>query len=124
MLSTSPLPKRLAFNFARELIGTYLQPHLYGCTTEHPIPLARGSKQGAPESGMLFIGTMDNAITPTAQNWPDQGHGCRLDNSCLTHLLFVDDLILTSTSLASILRMLHDIVPKLKEIGLDLNEHI
>ena len=65
MLYESPLHKSLAFNLTRELIGTYIHPQLYSTTTEDPIPLARGSKQGAPESGLLFISTMNWALAPS-----------------------------------------------------------
>ena len=37
MLAQSPLHKPLTFNFARKLIGTHIQPHLYGTTTNSPI---------------------------------------------------------------------------------------
>ena len=48
-LQESPLHPRLVFNAARELIGSHMHPTLYGCTSESPVPLAQGTKQGAPE---------------------------------------------------------------------------
>ena len=122
MLYHSALPHKLTFGLARELIGSYIKPHVYGCTTAELVPISRGSKQGAPESGSLFFGTLDWALAPLKHVWAERGDGCTLTNHLLTHLIFVDDLILTSTSPRSIHRMLTDIIPKLEEIGLQLNE--
>ena len=122
MLVDSPLHRSLVFNLTRELIGTNIQPHLYGTTTPAPVPLARGAKQGAPESGLLFISTLNWLIQPYLQHWTAQGCGVQVGQHNLTHLLFVDDFILLSTHPDPIHKMLRDIQPALHSIGLTLNE--
>ena len=123
MLADSPLHKSIVFNLTRELIGTHIQPHLYGTTTENPIPLSRGAKeQGSPESGLLFTSTINWALAPIIQKWREHNIGVPLGDAKLTHLLFVDDLILLSTHPHTTHNMLKDLLPTLAQIGLSFNE--
>ena len=121
MLHDSPLSPALTFNIARELIGTHIQPHIYGITTDSPIKLARGAKQGAPESGMLFVSTLDWIMKPLLPHWEAQNYGVPIGAEQLTHLIFVDDLILVSPHPQSLLHMLRELRPRLQHIGLELN---
>ena len=122
MLMQSGLPPPLIFNLSRELIGTTIQPHIYGTTTPQPVSLARGAKQGAPESGMLFVSTINWMMQPLIPEWEAKNYGSPIGTHQLTHLLFVDDLVLVSPHPNSILHMLQDLKPKLAHIGLELNE--
>ena len=46
MLEKSKLPRRVAFNVARELIGNHTRPQAYGCSSKTPVPQQRGARQG------------------------------------------------------------------------------
>ena len=107
---------------ARELIGMTIRPQLYGCTSDSPVHLEQGAKQGAPESGLLFIATMNNALQPIQEQWQAQDYGMMLDGYRLTHMLFVDDLMLIGPSPQQVSHMLTQVKPALKSIGLHLNE--
>ena len=122
MLLQSPLDSNLTFNIARELVGTHIQPHAYGITTDTPVKLARGAKQGAPESGLLFVSTLDWILRPLITHWTSQQYGVPIGHDWISHLIFVDDLILVSSHPNSLLQMLRDLRPRLHHIGLELNE--
>ena len=64
-LESTQLPPKIVFNAARELVGGYMFPTVYGCTPEVPIPLQQGTKQGAPESGLYFVATLNHVLTPS-----------------------------------------------------------
>ena len=97
-LENSPLPPKVVFNAARELVGTFMHPMLYGCSPDTPVPLAQGTKQGAPESGLYFVATLNRLLHPLASDWNDRQEGCPLGATKIHHLLFADDLLLISTS--------------------------
>ena len=122
MLTDSGLPTQLALNLSRELIGTHITPHLYGITSPDPIALARGAKQGLPESGLLFVSTLNWILSPLATKWEHNSYGVPIGEDQLSHLVFVDDLLLISPHPNSIMQMLRDFKPRLSQIGLELNE--
>ena len=121
MLAESPLPAKVAFNAAREMIGAKMFPCLYGCAPEEPVPLEQGTKQGAPESGLYFVATLQRALQPLAQEWDRRGEGCPLQDTLLTHLIFADDLILVGPSPRQVAKMLHETEAHLSPVGLQLN---
>ena len=120
-LESSALPRKVVFNAARELVGSRMTPHLYGCTTEEPIELQQGTKQGAPESGLFFIATLDQAMAQTTRAWDERSEGCELGGKRINHLLFADDLLLVNTNPHKALRMFREIEPALQKIGLQVN---
>ena len=97
-LEATPLPPKVIFNAARELVGCHMFPTIYGCTPETPVPLAQGAKQGAPESGLYFVTTLNHALATTRQIWKFRNEGCPLENDRIDHLIFADDLLLVSPS--------------------------
>ena len=121
-LETSSLPPKVVFNAARELVGTHMYPSIYGCSPETPVPLAQGTKQGAPESGIYFVATLNHVISPLVERWDYRSEGCPLQHDKVHHLLFADDLLLVSPSPASALRMFNEVKPALAQAGLEVNE--
>ena len=97
-LEASPLPPKVVFNAARELVGTFMHPTLYGCAPDAPVPLQQGTKQGAPESGLYFVATLNRLLHPVAAEWDERQEGCPLGARNIYHLLFADDLLLITTS--------------------------
>ena len=120
-LEEAQLHPMLTLNIARELVGNYLSPQLYGCSSEKAIPQKRGTKQGSPESGLLFIHTINHALQPLKNKWDQDADGFPLKDGPLNHLIFVDDLILVGTSHAMVARMLQEATQALRVIGLEIN---
>ena len=120
-LEGANLHPMLTMNIARELVGNYLRPQLYGCGSEEAIPQKRGTKQGSPESGLLFIHTINHAMQPMKSKWDQDMEGFPLSDGTLNHLIFVDDLILAGTSHCMVARMLSDATQALTSIGLQIN---
>ena len=121
-LEVSPLHPKLIFNAARELVGTVMRPTLYGCTPEAPVPLAQGTKQGAPESGLYFVATLNYLLQPAIAKWTDRQEGCHLGSNLIHHLIFADDLLLLSPTPPRAHKMLQEIQPTLASGGLEINE--
>ena len=46
---------RFVFSLARELLHSSILPDLWGTQPDQAVPLERGCRQGAPESGLFFI---------------------------------------------------------------------
>ena len=121
-LEASPLAPKVIFNAARELIGCHMHPTIYGCVPEDPVPLAQGTKQGAPESGLYFVSTLSHILTPLKEKWDHSGEGCPLDHTVLNHLIFADDLLLISPSPHRALTMYNEVKPALAAAGLEVND--
>ena len=121
-LAASPLHPKLIFNAARELVGCSMFPTIYGCTPETPVPLAQGTKQGAPESGLYFVATLNLALEPAQTQWNTREEGCRLGTAQIHHLIFADDLLLIGTSPARVRKMFQEAQQCLTRAGLDINE--
>jgi hypothetical protein len=74
-----------------------------GTTQSPPIYPNKGVKQGCPLSPLLF----SLYCSDIHECWPhDTSHGVRLDNTSLTHLMFADDLALTSDTSGGVQCML------------------
>ena len=120
-LENSPLSPKIIFNAARELVGCSMSPTVYGCTPETPIQLQQGTKQGAPESGLYFVATLNNYLTPIREEWDRRQEGCPLESTMVHHLIFADDLILVGPSPLKVKRMLDETQTQLKTAGLEIN---
>ena len=84
-LETSPLPPKIIFNAAREMVGCTMSPTMYGCTPETPVNLMQGcTKQGAPESGIYFIATMNKYLAPVREMWDHRKEGCITSSLLMT----------------------------------------
>ena len=93
-LQKSNLHKQIVFALTRETIGAKMSPELFGCKPADDICLERGTKQGSPESGILFAATIDRQIQTLKPLWSAREDGCNIGTATrLSHLLFVDDLI-------------------------------
>ena len=121
-LEDSPLHPKIVFNAARELVGNTMHPTIYGCIPEDPVPLAQGTKQGAPESGMYFVATLNHALAPLTDKWDHTHTGCQLGDVHIHHLLFADDLLLVGPSPSAVLKMFQEAKPALAQIGLEVND--
>ena len=121
MLRKSTLPKKAIFNLARELIGNSTKPQAYGCSSQRDIPQERGSRQGSPESGLLFVSTLNQTMEPLRHLWQQRGDGCTVNGQKVPHMIFVDDLILLTTTPASAKKMITEVVEALDKIGLQCN---
>ena len=121
-LAQSPLSPKLVFNAARELVGCTMSPAIYGCTPETPVQLQQGTKQGAPESGLYFVATMNNYLTPVRAEWDRRHEGCALGDTMVHHLIFADDLLLIGPSPLRVKRMLEETQTQLQQAGLEINE--
>ena len=120
-LEAHELDPKITFNIARELVGTHLVPQMYGCAPDEPIPLQQGTKQGAPESGLLFIAALNHTLAALNDQWTQRREGCTLGNGRIHHLLFADDLLLVGPSPHNVHQMFREAQPVLAEAGLDLN---
>ena len=121
-LENSPLHPKIVFNAARELVGNTMHPTIYGCIPEDPIPLAQGTKQGAPESGLYFVATLNHALSPLKEKWDHTQAGCVLGDTLIHHLIFADDLLLVGPSPHGVLNMFSEVKPALRQIGLEVND--
>ena len=87
----------------------------------HTVELQTGSKQGAPQSGMLFVSTVESALGPVHSKWQRLGYGIKLGDKLLSSVSFVDDTILAAATPEQGKEMLSDIELALAHIGLHLN---
>ena len=90
---------RFTFALCRELLDNIIYPEIWGTCPPHGVPLERGCRQGAPESGMCFILAINQSLRQLLEKWEAQGFGISLGpgQAHLKTLLFVDDIILIST---------------------------
>ena len=121
-LEQSPLHPKLVFNAARELVGCHMYPTVYGCTPEEPVQLQQGTKQGAPESGLFFVATLNKTLEPLRQRWDNRNEGCPLGPLNIHHLLFADDLLLIGQSPLKVKKMFEETQQHLLTAGLEINE--
>ena len=121
-LETSPLPPKIIFNAARELVGCKMSPAIYGCTPETPVELQQGTKQGAPESGLYFVATLNKYLAPVREEWDRRGEGCPIGPTMVHHLIFADDLLLLGPSPLRVKKMIDETQTHIKDAGLDINQ--
>ena len=62
MLLQSRVHPCVAYSLARELVGSFLKPEAFGCTSPERIAQRSGTKQGAPESGILFVASVEKQL--------------------------------------------------------------
>ena len=112
----------LIFNLCRELLGNRITPQIWGCIPAQDVQLKRGSKQGAPESGTLFILAINHLLKPLREKWTLDKTGFPLHPHTLSHLIFVDDLILIGRTPEEVSHMFTSVETALAQGGLKINK--
>ena len=84
------------------------------------LELCRGLPQGAPESPLVFVLVTEFVLRPLLRKWQSNGDGWKLGNFYLSAICYADDILLISSSKASLTRMLADIVEAFAVVGLDV----
>ena len=120
LLGTSAHPRHV-FNLTREMIHSRIMPDLWGTQPEHDIPLLRGSRQGAPESGLLFIMAINQSLAKLQQTWKEYGWGVAVGGTLLNSLVFVDDILLLAMCPEDGKLMLQQLEGEFQNLGLRLN---
>ena len=78
--------------------------------------------QGAPESGIYFVATLNEYLAPATEAWDLRKEGCPLADKMVHHLIFADDLMLIAPSPVRAKKMLIEAQEQLQKAGLDINE--
>ena len=78
-LYNSSIHPRVAFGLARDLVGSFLRPEFFGCFPPEAIALQTGSKQGAPQSGILFVSTETAKQSALQRRFGRRHHSCRIN---------------------------------------------
>ena len=108
-----PAHPRFIFALAREPYHSKVLPDLWGTKPESAIPLERGCRQGAPESGLFFILAINSALKDL--------HGIKIGADRLKTLLCVDDIVLLTTIPDQASIMISDLQTALARVGLNFN---
>ena len=120
LLTTKAHP-RYVFALTREMVRSKICPDLWGTRPETSIPLERGSRQGAPESGLMFILAINRSLSHLQEKWRSQGWGIAIGGSLLNSMVFVDDIILFCSCPEDGVQMLRDLERELATVGLGTN---
>ena len=86
--------------------------------------IERGTKQGDPLSSLLFNCVLEDIMRKTKDLWAQRGYGLQigfLDKTKINNLRFADDVLLISTSLPHITKMLKDMIVIARQYGLELH---
>ena len=86
--------------------------------------IERGVKQGDPLSSLLFNCVSESLMRRLKHKWKSQRYGIQLQpgiSERITNLRFADDILLVSTSLNHITRMVGDLSDDAQRIGLQLH---
>ena len=121
-LLNTTLSPRLVLNLAREVLGNRVFPEIWGCTSSQPVLRRSGSKQGAPESGMMFVLALHHALEPLIDIWQQEGTGFPIEDDYLNHVSFVDDICLIGTTPLEVARMFEQLETHLATAGLKINK--
>ena len=87
--------------------------------------IKKGTKQGDPQSSLLFNTVLQNSLKDITQRWQKKkGMGIYLsdhDHNCLTKLRFADDVLLFATSKEQLQKMLCDFKESTEKVGLRIH---
>ena len=87
-------------------------------------PIKRGTKQGDPLSSSLFNIVLQYSLESDLKRWQEKRKGIRLSDKaedCLTNLRFADDVLLFSTSLEKLRKMLCEFKASTEAVGLGIH---
>ena len=115
-LIDTPMNPILTFNLSPELLGNKISPHIWGCTPTEDIPLQRGSNKG------FFILAIQQLLHPLQTAWTKEHIGFPIPPHVLSHLIFVDDLILIAQTPEEIAGMFRQVEEALAQGGLKVNK--
>ena len=96
-------------------------PTMYGVQVPSPIEMLRGTRQGSPESGVLFLIGVWQGMKNLVQRWKDEQLGFRVGKEFLSHLIFVDDLIVIARDPFQARDMMNQLRAALGSVGLRIN---
>ena len=85
----------------------------------------RGTKQGHPLSSLFLNTNLQVALKDDLVSWQRRGMGMRpgvSESDCLTNLRFPDDVLLFSTSLEQLQRMMCDFKRSTEKVGLKIHQ--
>ena len=106
---------------AREMMEACITPAMYGVQVSSPIEMLRGTRQGSPESGVLFLIGVWQGMKHLVQRWKDEQLGFRVGREFLSHLIFVDDLIVIARDPLQAKDMMTQLRQALGSVGLRIN---
>ena len=110
-----------AWGVAREMMEACITPTMYGVQVPSPIEMLRGTRQGSPESGVLFLIGVWQGMKNLVQRWKDEQLGFRVGKEFLSHLIFVDDLIVIARDPFQARDMMNQLRVALGSVGLRIN---
>ena len=94
-----------------------------GAEVDAEIAMANGVNQGLSESGWMFSAALAEKLKKAMESWKEWCFGapfCFEDE--VTHVAFVDDFLLTSSTWEGAKTMLAEMQQAMFEIGLDVNQ--
>ena len=86
--------------------------------------LGRGTKQGDPLSPALFNALLEYVLGPLQVEWRAKSWGISLGSDpldVLCTLRFADDVIILARSRSQLKHMLHDLLRRIAEVGLEVH---
>ncbi|GBP81972.1 LINE-1 reverse transcriptase homolog [Eumeta japonica] len=86
-------------------------------TTEPPIQISKGVRQGDPLSPTIFIAVLETIIGKL--NW--EKVGININGRYLSHLRFADDIVLLSESTNQLQEMINTLHEESRKVGLEIN---
>ena len=96
-------------NLTRVLSSASFWPDLSGLRTQECIDVTKRTRQGSPESGVLFLVGVWAATDHLLEIWKARECGVRVQGGHLVNLSFVDDMLLFSRSASEALQMFREL---------------
>ena len=76
--------------------------------------------QGAPESPLIFVLVSELVLRPLLARWQARGSGWQVDGLWVAAVCDADDVLVLSSSLEDLQRMLTEITEAFADVGLDV----
>ena len=106
---------------AREMMEACVTPAMYGVQVSSPIQMLWGTRQGSPESGVLFLVGVWQGMKNLVRRWREEEKGFRVGREFLSHLIFVDDLIVIAKDPYQAREMMGQLRAALSLVGLTIS---
>ena len=110
-----------AWGVTCEMMEACITPAMYGVQVSSPIQMLRGTRQGSPESGVLFLIGVWQGMKKLVQRWREEQRGFRVGKEFLSHLIFVVDLIVIASDPFQAREMMGQLRAALSTVGLRIN---